>query len=96
MNRNLTELHLQRGRLIERCATQRRTLTHQLTPVRTACQTADRTLAAVRTTILYVQQHPAGVAAFVTALLVLRPRRVWGWLQRGFFLWRAWRRWQQR
>ncbi|MGA7178699.1 MAG: YqjK family protein [Thiobacillaceae bacterium] len=90
MQKKLIELHLQRGRLIERIALQRSTLARQIAPVRVACDTTDRVLTAVRDSVNFIQRHPLEVAAFAAALFVMKPRRVWRWLQRGFFVWQGW------
>jgi hypothetical protein len=91
MASRLTELHLQRGRLLERIAAQRRTLARQVAPVRTACDTTDRVLDLLRQAAGFVQRHPVAVTAFAAALLVMRPRWAWRWLRRGFFVWRGWK-----
>jgi hypothetical protein len=91
MEKRLIELHLQRGRLVERIAQQRSTLARQLAPVRVACDTTDLVLAAARDAVSFVQRHPLGVAAFAAALVAVRPRRAWRWLTRGFLVWRSWR-----
>jgi len=88
----LTELYLQRGRLLERIAAQRRDLAHRTVPLRTACDTTDRLLGLVREAVGFAQRHPVAVASFAAALIVMRPRRAWRWLRRGYFLWRGWRR----
>lgn len=91
MDQQLIELHLKRGQLLERIAMQRATLARQVVPVRVALDTADRAIVLVREGVRYVRQHPAGVAALVAVTVALRPRVVWRWLQRGFFIWRSWR-----
>lgn len=90
MEKRLIELHLQRGRLIERIAEQRNMLARQMAPVRVACDTTDRVMTVVRDSAYFVQRHPVEVAAFAAALFVMKPRRVWRWLQRGFFVWQSW------
>lgn len=91
MDQHLIELHLKRGRLLERIAVQRKTLARQMEPVRVACDITDRAIAVARDSTRFVRQHPAGVAALVAVTVALRPRVVWRWLQRGFFVWRSWR-----
>ncbi len=91
MNRQLIELGIRRGRLIERIATQRATLTRDLQPIHHALNTADRTLAAVRAGTDYVKRHPGLVAALVALFVVRKPRRAWRWGKRGFVAWRTWR-----
>jgi hypothetical protein len=91
MEKRLIELHLQRGRLIERIAQQRSALARELAPFRIACDTTDLVVAAARDAARFVQRHPVGVAAFAAALVAMRPRRAWRWLKRGVFIWRGWR-----
>jgi hypothetical protein len=91
MEKRLIELHQQRGRLIERIATQRGTLARQLAPVRATLDTTDRALAVVRDSVCYLRQHPAAVAALAAALFAWKPRMLWRWLRRVFLVWRSWR-----
>ncbi|MBI4742679.1 MAG: hypothetical protein HY777_14270 [Betaproteobacteria bacterium] len=94
MSRQLTDLAVRRGRLIERIAFQRADLGRRAQPVQRALYGADRALAAVRKGSDYVRSHPgivgSFVATFVAALAVLKPRRVWRWGRRGFVAWRTW------
>ena len=91
MNQQLIEIGIRRGRLIERIAMQREVLGRRMQPVQRTLHAADRTLAAVRTGSDYVKRHPGMVAAAVTLLLALKPRRLWRWGRRGFIAWRTWR-----
>lgn len=91
MDQRLIELHLKRGQLLERIATQRHTLTRQVLPVRVALDAADRAISVARDGTRFVRQHPAGVTVLVAATVVLKPRVVWRWLRRGFIVWRSWR-----
>jgi hypothetical protein len=91
MSQRLIELHLKRGRLLERIDAQRHKLARQVVPVRVALDTADRAIDLARDSARFVRQHPGGVTALAVAAVVLRPRVVWRWLQRGFFAWRSWR-----
>ena len=95
MNQDLIELAVQRGRLIERISQQRRQLGQQLQPLGASLHGLDQAVAVVRRGSDYAKQHPEVVAAGVAVLVVLQPRRVWRWSQRGFFVWRAWRKLRQ-
>jgi hypothetical protein len=90
MQKRPIELYLQRGRLTERIAAQRATLARELAPVRIACDSTDRALAAVRNTIGFLRQHPAAVAVLVAAFIALKPHRAWRWLRQGRVAWRSW------
>jgi len=90
MSRQLTDLAVRRGRLIERIAFQRAELGRRAQPVQRALDGADRALAAVRKGSAYIRSHPGVVATFAAALAVLKPRRVWRWGRRGFVAWRTW------
>lgn len=92
MGSRLTELYEQRGRLLERIAGQRRTLAHQVAPLRAACDTTDRVLGLLREVAGLVQRHPLAVASMAAALMVMRPRWTWRWVRRGFLVWQGWRR----
>lgn len=91
--RNATpaDLALQRGRLLERIATQRRQLGEDLQPLGAALRAGDRAMAGVQAGAAYVKAHPRSVALLAGVLLLWRPRRAWRWLKRGFVVWRAWR-----
>lgn len=90
MNQTLIEIGIQRGRLIERIATQRASLGQRMQPVHRVLNGADRTLAAVRSASNYVKRHPGTVAATLAVLVVLKPRRAWRWGRRSFVAWRTW------
>lgn len=91
MNRQLNELHLQRGRLLERIVTQRAAMGHAAQPVRASLYKADRLLARVRSLVSYVKQHPSIAGLAVAAMFIVKADRAWRWTKRGFFAWRAWR-----
>lgn len=95
MNR-LTQLHVQRGRLLERIATDRDLLRYDVEPVVEALSKVDRAVAVAQAGVLYIKRHPGLVAIAVTFLVVLRGRRVFRLAQRGFFLWKTWRALRQR
>lgn len=85
------DLALQRGRLLERIATQRRQLGDDLQPLCAALRAGDRAVAGAQAGVAYVKTHPRSFALLLGALLLLRPRRTWRWFKRGFVFWRAWR-----
>ena len=91
MNRRLNELHLRRGRLLERIATQRAVVVHDMQPVRLALDTTDRWLACVRSGVDYIKQRPAIITLAVVVLFVFKARRIWRLAKRGFVAWRTWR-----
>lgn len=84
-------IHLaeKRGRLLAEIKVQRRSLAEQVEPLVAVLAVADRGLAVVDAAKQRVQQQPAIVAAAVAVLFVLRPRRVWRWSRRAWFLWQA-------
>ena len=91
MIHRLNELHLRRGRLLERIATQRTVLSREMQPVRVALYATDRVLVRVRSATDCVKRHPGLVALAVAALFILKAKRIWRWTRRGFLLWQTWR-----
>jgi len=91
MNPGLNELHLRRGRLLERIAMQRVALQHDLQPVCAALDRADRVLVCVRSAVDYVQLHPSIAALAVAGIFVVKGRRVWRLAKRAFVAWQMWR-----
>lgn len=96
MMRRLNELHLERGRLLERITTQRYVLINEVQPVRVALDKVDYARAQVRAGVAYVRRYPvvAGLAAAVLA--VLNFRRTVRLARRGFVAWRTWRMLRER
>ena len=94
--KTLTEVYVQRGRLLERIALQRAVLSQELEPVEQALAQADRVVAGVNAGVAYVKQHPAIAVLGVAVLLVLQGRRVLRLARRGFFLWKAWQSLRER
>lgn len=93
MNQALIDLAVQRGRLMERSTIQRQELQRLLLPVDRALQATDRAVNSLRKGADYLGRHPGVVAAAAMVLLVvIRPRGVWRWGMRGFFVWRGWRK----
>lgn len=95
MTSQLQVLALERGRLLERIACQRRVLGVQLVPLQKAANTGDRAVALGRNSWEYVRLHRAAIALIAGVIgavfVVVRPRRFLGLLTRGFALWRSWR-----
>jgi len=91
MNHQLNEIHLQRGRLLERIAAQRAALSRDLQPVRASLSRVDRVLARVRSVTDYIKRHPSIAALAVAGLFAIKTERAWRWTKRAFFAWRAWR-----
>ncbi|HPT49135.1 MAG TPA: YqjK family protein [Accumulibacter sp.] len=93
MNQALIDLAVQRGRLMERSSIQRRQLQQQLLPLDRALRATDRAVSSLKKGTDYLEKHPGAVAAAALVLLVMiRPRGVWRWGMRGFFVWRGWRK----
>ena len=92
MNQQLNDLHLRRGRLLERIANQRAALSEQVEPVHAALDRTDDVLGRVYAAVYYLKTHPVGVAALalVTVYLV-KPGRAWRWSARAFSAWQTWR-----
>ena len=97
MQRQIAELHLRRGRLLERVAMQRAVLADQCYPVHAALDRTDRFLGGIQTAIDYLRSHPLGsaVVAFA-ALYMVKPARAWRWSARAFSAWQTWRMLRER
>lgn len=91
MNRQLNEIHLRRGRLLERIAAQRADLGRDLRPVRASLSRIDRVVGRIRSATDYVKRHPSIAALAVAGLFAIRKEGAWRWTKRAFFVWRAWR-----
>jgi len=94
MNSRLVDLYLQQGRLLERIAVQRADLRRQLAPIARSAQRADAALTVLQQSIQTLRRHPLTVAAALTLVILLKPRRAWAWGVRGLWLWRQWQRLQ--
>lgn len=84
---SITELLLQRERLLERCAVQRDDLAILMVRLDGPVKLADRGIAGVR----YVRDHPLALGAVVGLAALIQRRRLWKWVRRGFAGWRAYR-----
>ena len=84
MNAKLIELAERRATLVDRCATQRTELAQALSPWRASLAVVDQGMLAAR----YLGRHPGLVVGAVAFAAVLRPKRILGWLRRGWVVWR--------
>ena len=91
MQKRLIELHLQRGRLLERISTQRILLAQQVAPLRSTFDLPDRVAMRWQQGQEFVRQHPLVMTLAVASLLLLRPAPLLRWTQRGLVVWKAWR-----
>ena len=96
MHHQLTELHVRRGRLLERIATQRAMLSYDAVPLSISLDKVDRVLARVQSATNYVKQHPGIAGLALAILLALRTKRVWRWSRRAFIAWRTLRAFSDR
>jgi hypothetical protein len=87
VNSRLIQLRERRARLLERAARQREELAGCVAALGTPIAIADRGIAIVR----YIRARPGLVTAAAAIVMVLRPRRSFGWARRGFALWQSWR-----
>ncbi|MDD5180203.1 MAG: YqjK-like family protein [Gallionellaceae bacterium] len=85
MNAKLIELAERRATLVARAATQRTELAQALAPWRKPLAAADQGMLIAR----YLANHPALLAGAVAFTALIRPRRVFGWLRRGWVMWRV-------
>ena len=83
----MIEIVRRRERLLARCDAQRSELTVLARLWARPLKLADRAIAGVN----YVRNHPAVVGVVVAVLAVIQRRGWWGWVKRGFVLWRAYR-----
>ncbi len=90
MQQRQTELQLQRGRLLERIAHQRDTLGQQTKPLVRVLHVGDRVADIAGECKRTVIENPLTTAAVLAVVVVIRPRAVLRWAQRGFFAWRSW------
>ncbi len=96
MMRRLNEVHLERGRLLERITTQRYVLINEVQPVRAALDKVDHVRAQVEVGVGYVKRYPAVAGLAAVVLAVMNFRRTVRLVQRGFVAWRMWRMLRER
>lgn len=94
MDKRLAELHVERGRLIERIASQRISLASQLVPLHKATAAGERAAHLFQGLVQYLKDRPLPVLMVAAALMLFKPKGAWRWAQRGLFVWRAWRAWR--
>jgi hypothetical protein len=91
MAKTRAELDQERARLTERIQAQRVNLARELAPLQRVSQASNTLGALVAEALAYVRERPLAMSALVGGLLLLKPKGVWRWAKRGFFLWRGWR-----
>jgi hypothetical protein len=84
MSERLIKLAERRATLIARAENQRDALGQATVPLRVPLELADRGLAGIQ----YLRQHPEWLAGGAVLALLLRPRRIITWAQRGWLAWR--------
>lgn len=87
MNARLMAVEAKRARLLERAATQRKTVAEALQQWARPVGLVDRAIAALN----IVKSHPLLVAGAMIVLTVLRPRGAFRWARRGWSLWQTFR-----
>lgn len=89
MNHRLDELLLQRGRLIERIASQRRVLRQDFVPVATALGKVDSAVAGVHSLIDTIRRHAVLTSVVVGTFLIFKGKTALRWAGRVFSLWKT-------
>jgi hypothetical protein len=79
---------LRREQLLLRSATLRGQLARDAQVLQAPLALAD----SVRDGLRWLRQNPEWPLGGVLLLLVLKPRRTWRWISRGWWAWRLWRR----
>ncbi len=92
MNPRLLELAERQGALKARITMQREALGLHAQPLAEALAGADRALLGVA----WLKAHPAVVGVAILGVTLLRPKFVWQWGKRSFFVWRSWKSLRQR
>jgi len=81
------EVMRERERLLARCDAQRAEIAALAPQWEGPLRIADRVVAGVN----YLRHHPVVLGVLVAALAIVQRRGWWGWVQRGFVLWRGYR-----
>ena len=92
MNQRLLELAHKRGRLTARIQAQREALAADAWPVAATLEAADSGARGLQ----WLKTHPGTVGAGLTLSFILRPKRVFRWLRRGYLAWRGYTTLRQR
>ena len=87
MSERLAALALKKQRLLMRSADLRDRMSGHAEGLSPFFLAVDRLRAAGTA----IARHPEWVAGAVVLLVVVRPRFVWRWMQRGFVGWRLWK-----
>lgn len=91
MRERLLELAERRARLRARAHTEREAIAALLSPADGAAAAATAVFRAAQRGLAEARRHPLIMVAGVALLVALRPRRAFGWLVRGWSLWRLYR-----
>ncbi|MEO5797345.1 MAG: YqjK family protein [Rhodoferax sp.] len=95
MAKTRAELDQERARLTERIQAQRANLARELAPLQRITRAGNILSALVDEAVAYVRQRPLAMSVLAGGLLLVKPKGVWRWAKRGFFIWRGWRAVQQ-
>ncbi|WP_367847898.1 YqjK family protein [Rhodoferax sp. WC2427] len=95
MAKTLAELDQERARLTERIQAQRANLVRELAPLRRVSNASNVLSALVAEAVAYVRARPVAMALLLGGLVLVKPKGVWRWAKRGFFIWRGFRAVQQ-
>lgn len=94
ISKRLNKIHFERGQLVERIAYQRLEIRKEIAPAVRLLQRAENiTNKAITYTnkgLDFLIKHPETVVALFVLLLFKKPRSIFRWARRGFFVWRAW------
>lgn len=82
---------VQRGRLLERIAQQRNTLTSSIAPITYGLQAADQILDGANKTRRWATENPLIAGAGLLALMIWRPKGIVRLAKNSAVGWRAWR-----
>lgn len=86
MEDRLVDVARRRGELLAEIRQQRVRVAALSQPLAGVLGKVDRVGAAIH----WLKTHPAAVAVSVAAMVVSRPRKLWGLAKRSFALWRGW------
>jgi len=86
-HREMIEVMRRRERLLARCNVQRGEIAALARQFEAPLAIADRVIAGIK----YLHEHPVVLGVLVALLAIFKRRGWWGWAQRGFVLWRAYR-----
>ncbi|MDE2583939.1 MAG: YqjK-like family protein [Betaproteobacteria bacterium] len=92
MNQRLLELAHKRGRLSAQIQSQREALARDAWPLEAGLRVADSGAAGLH----WLKDHPGVVGSGVAIGLMLRPKRVFRWLRRGYLAWKGYTLLRQR